>query len=328
MAGENDFAKDRVALATYHSLTMIAPASLPGLSVVIPHYGDPKPTLGLIDALMGQAYSGDLQIIVADDASPVPFCYDGESSLVQVVTRPSNGGFGSAVNSGAAVANLELLLILNSDVEFAAGFLADFVTQSSPWMPAVASPRVVGRGGEYQWVGRHFPTIAHQSAEWLTPLARLRSTKAMHKAVGHDTATDASTVTPTDWVVGACMLLPRDSFEQASGFDEGYFMNSEEIDLQRRLRAVGIPSIVVGSITLTHQGGGSSDPLRRRQWLVKSRERYAQKWGHPLALKAALSAATGVNLAWNTTRRLRGVDVDPLAVARTEKRLIWRKDQS
>ncbi|UJH69897.1 glycosyltransferase family 2 protein [Ornithinimicrobium sp. INDO-MA30-4] len=72
------------------------------------------------------------------------------------------------------------------------------------------------------------------------------------------------------------MLLPRDSFEQASGFDEGYFMNSEEIDLQRRLRAVGIPSIVVGSITLTHQGGGSSDPLRRRQWLVKSRERYAQ----------------------------------------------------
>ncbi|UJH69898.1 glycosyltransferase family 2 protein [Ornithinimicrobium sp. INDO-MA30-4] len=109
---------------------------------------------------MGQAYSGDLQIIVADDASPVPFCYDGESSLVQVVTRPSNGGFGSAVNSGAAVANLELLLILNSDVEFAAGFLADFVTQSSPWMPAVASPG----GGSWRRVSMGWPTLPDHCA--------------------------------------------------------------------------------------------------------------------------------------------------------------------
>ena len=42
---------------------------MPGVSIVIPHYGDPAPTLGLVAALLAQD-SDDLQIVVSDD------CFD------------------------------------------------------------------------------------------------------------------------------------------------------------------------------------------------------------------------------------------------------------
>lgn len=293
-----------------------------GLSVVIPHFGDPAPTMTAVDALLAQsaAASMSLQVIVSDDASPDLFPRGGGFELVR---RETNAGFGANVNSGAALARHELLLILNSDVEIGPTFLADLLEASRPWMPAVVSPWVVGESDTYQWVGRHFPTVVHQSVEWLTPLARWRHLRPLHEAVGHDTAARQGADTVVDWVMGACMLLPTAEFRAVGGFDEGYFMNSEEVDLQRRLRDRGLPSVVLGSVSLTHAGHGSSDPERRRRWLVSSRQRYAEKWGSPRQLRLALSAATGVNLAVNSVRSLAGRDVDARAVARHEWDLIW-----
>jgi N-acetylglucosaminyl-diphospho-decaprenol L-rhamnosyltransferase len=140
--------------------------------------------------------------------------------------------------------------------------------------------------------------------------------------VGHDlTARGADTV--VDWAVAAALLLPLDEFRAVGGFDERYFMNSEEIDLQRRLRDRGVPSVVLGQPTVRHTGGGSSDPAKRRQWLVGSRLEYADKWGGRRRLQAALAAATAANLVWNTGRRVAGRDVGPpLRTAREELQLL------
>ena len=73
----------------------------PGISAVIPHYGDIGPTWGLVESLQRQQGVLNLQIIVADDASPVPFP-SGEG--YELVRREKNGGYGSACNSGAALA--------------------------------------------------------------------------------------------------------------------------------------------------------------------------------------------------------------------------------
>ncbi|WP_256841511.1 glycosyltransferase family 2 protein [Ornithinimicrobium cryptoxanthini] len=293
-----------------------------GLSVVIPHFGDPAPTLATARAVLAQAGAvpNGVQVIVSNDASPTPF---PEVEGVEVVRRKENGGFGANVNSGAAIAQHELLLILNSDVEIGPAFVVDLLAAAEPWMPAVVSPWVVGETGAYQWVGRHFPTVGHQAVEWLTPLARWRHLRPVHEAVGHDTSSEQGTDTVVDWVMGACMLLPAADFRAVGGFDEGYFMNSEEVDLQRRLRERGLPSIVLGGVTLTHAGHGSSDPLRRRRWLVDSRARYADKWGSPARLRLTLSAATGANLAVNAARSLVGRNVEAKSVARQEWDLIW-----
>ncbi len=297
------------------------------MSVVIPHYGDPAPTLALIGALRPQ---GPRQIIVVDDRSPVPFPADsdgpegtgGDHAGVTVIRRVANGGFGAAVNTGARAATGDLLLVLNSDLDVGPTFLADLVAASAPWQPAVTGPTVVDHGGAHTYSGRHFPTSSHQIIEWLTPLARFRDRPALHEAIGHDTRAVPGATTIVDWLVGAVLLLPRESFLAVGGFDEGFHMNAEEVDLQRRLREHGIPSVFLGTVTVTHEGGGSSDPTRRRRWLVESRFRYAAKWGGERRLRAGLRAATGVNAAVNVVRRWRGRrDVRPWATAREEWQL-------
>lgn len=290
-----------------------------GVSVVVPHYGDAEATLQALEDLAAQHTSAELQLIVADDCSPIPF---PDVPGVTVVRREVNGGFGSAVNSGVSVATQPFLLVLNSDVALPKTFVEDLLAASRTWMPAVVGPLVLAPDGTASNTARHFPTAYHHSVEWLTPLARYRHHRVLREAVGHDTRAVAGALLPVDWVVGAAMLLPTEVFRSVGGFDEGFFMNSEEVDLQRRLRARGIPSVFAGTVSLTHVGGGSSDPGLRRRWVVDSRMRYADTWGGKRRLTAALAAATAVNAVVNSGRRLAGRDVHPIATAREEVALI------
>ena len=291
----------------------------PRVSVVVPHHGDPLPTAATVEALTRQEGLADLQVVVVDDASPTPLA-DLPGALV--VRREVNGGFGSAVDTGVEHAVHPLLLVLNSDVSLGPRVVADLVAAAEPWMPAVVGPLVLDATGTPAPTARHFPTVAQQTLEWLTPLVRLRRHRPVREAVGHDTRAVPGAVLPVDWVVGAAMLLPTDALRDVGGFDHRYFMNSEEVDLQRRLRERGVPSVFVGTVRLEHVGGGSSDPALRRRWLVQSRLAYADRWGGRRRLVAALTAATAVNAVANLGRRLAGRDLDPLATAREELSLL------
>lgn len=290
------------------------------VSIVIPHYGDPSATVALVTALSAPTQRGIGEIIVVDDASPVPF---PDHPAVRVVRRERNGGFGAAVNTGLAVASYGWALVLNSDLEIDATFVGDLVEAAAPWQPAVVSPLVASPSGDLEWAGRHFPRTRQYVVEWLTPLARFRHRRRMHEAVGHDTRCVLGATVAVDWVVGAAMLLPLSEVRAAGGFDEGFHMNCEEVDLQRRLRSRGVPSVFVGTVTVTHRGGGSSDPARRRRWLVDARLRYARKWGeHPQRLRTALRAASLVNFAVNAARQLARRPIDARAVLRSELALL------
>lgn len=296
--------------------------SAAAVSVVIPHYGSPAPALALVAQLQEQPTRHPLQVIVSDDRSPEPF---PEVPGVTVVRRTENGGFGSAVNRGAAAATGELLLVMNSDVEVPERFVDRLVEAAIPWLPAVASPYVVDRSGRSANAGRRFPAVRRQAVEWLTPLVRWRP--ALRGVIGHDTRVGPGKDTVVDWAFGATLLMPLAEFRAVGGFDERFFMNAEEVDLQRRLRERGLPSVVLGDVTVVHEGGASSDPARRRAWLVESRLKYAEKWGFRRRLVAALRAATVVNLVWNLGRRLAGRPVDPWRTARDELALLAPKDR-
>lgn len=287
------------------------------VSVVVPHFGDPTPSLALIQQLRSQTCPG-LEIIISDDASPEPFpATDG----VTVVRRATNGGFGANVNSGAAVATGEALLVLNSDLTIEPTFVSDMLDASRRHPRAVMSPRVIDEHGVETWTGRVFPRTRHQAVAWLTPLARWRHTAAWHRAVGHDLRAHGGE-SQVDWVVGAAMWIPLADFRAVGGFDERFFMNSEEVDLQRRLRERGVRVVALRAPTVVHEGGGSSPSESRRRWLVEGQLTYAAKWGTRRRLQVALLASTAANFVVNAGRRAAGRDVHPVAVARTEMSLI------
>lgn len=293
------------------------------LTVIIPHYGDPAHAATVVQALAAQQDPPDFEVVIVDDASPDPYPDDPR---VKLLRRERNGGFGSAVNTGAEVARHPFLLILNSDVTIGQTFLRDLCREASSWMPAVVAPMVIGASGEFQWTGRRFPRLSYQVVEWLTCLARFNGTRWKHAAVGHDLSCVGGAVTPVDWLVGVALLLPAEEFRAVGGFDESFHMNCEEIDLQRRLRRHGIPSIFVGTLEIGHLGGASSGGSdRRRAMLVRSRIQYAAKWReNPMALRVFLTMASLINLAVNAVRCLWGRDVRPLSVFRREFALLWK----
>ena len=294
------------------------------LGAVIPVHGPLEPVLPLLDSLVGEGVPQQdrpARVVLVDDASPQPIDASALPAGVDLVRRESNGGFGAAVNTGLeALGDLELALVLNSDLRIPDGFPRDIVEHAAPWQPAVVGCRNQDEQGRSGYAARIFPSTSHQVVEWLVPLASQRHRDVLHRAVGHDMAAERGTgMIPVDWVSGAVMLLPLAQVREVGGLDELYFMYAEEVDLQRRLRAIGVPSLYDADLTVTHVGGGSSGGEgRRRQWLLAGRDRYARLHGHPRALRAGMRAATVVNLAWNTGRRIAGRNVDPLADFRAQ----------
>jgi GT2 family glycosyltransferase len=57
---------------------------------------------------------------------------------------------------------------------------------------------------------------------------------------------------------GAVMVLRREAFDRAKGFDEGFFLYCEEIDLHRRISAAGGSIAVALEVSAVHLKGRSS----------------------------------------------------------------------
>lgn len=309
-----------------------------GLGAVVPVHGSIEPVLALLDELAGPGVRDDdrpQRVIVVDDASPVPVDATALPDGVELIRRDDNGGFGAAVNTGlralaeprsGAGGACDRALVLNSDLRLPAGFARELADHAAPFQPAVVGCRNESADGASGYAARTFPTVGHQVVEWLVPLASQHRRDVLHRALGHDLdAERGQGMVAVDWVSGAVLLLPVAEVLALGGFDEGYFMYTEEVDLQLRLRARGIPSYLDADLVAVHAGGGSSGgEERRRQWLVGARMRYARKHGHVHVLRAGMTAASAANLVWNTGRRAAGRDVKPLAVAREELSLIHR----
>jgi N-acetylglucosaminyl-diphospho-decaprenol L-rhamnosyltransferase len=82
---------------------------------------------------------------------------------------------------------------------------------------------------------------------------------------------------------GACFAVKRAVWEEAGGFDEGFFLWYEDVDLARRLRDSGRRNLLVGSARVRHAGARSFvqvDPRRQQAIRLDSVERYIRKH-HP-----------------------------------------------
>ena len=289
-------------------------------SAVIPFYGNPDDTLELISQLQSQTIADELEVIVSDDCSPQPF---PETEGVKVVRRENNGGFGANVNTGVSQAKGKWLFILNSDLSLPEDFFERAIEVAESLGDVILAPQVLDHEGKSQMVGRKFPTTWHIVWEWLSPFARIRHTDFWHFMVGHDLRCQLGKTVEVDWLMGACMVMRLDTYRRIGGMDERYFMNSEEVDLQKRLADKGIPRIFAGDLVIKHIGGASSgDEVRRRQWVLNSRFIYADKWHISKHLDKALILATYVNYGFNKIRSLRNKDVGAEEIRRTELILI------
>ena len=79
---------------------------------------------------------------------------------------------------------------------------------------------------------------------------------------------DRTTSRVVDWVSGACMLMPREAFESVGGFDEGFLLYAEELDIATRLRDSGRVVRFTPEVEVLHEVGVSTGGDRRPHRLV------------------------------------------------------------
>ncbi len=102
----------------------VAPHRPPSVSVVVPHYGPDGPggvaqqRLDLVlGALAAQDHDGSLEVVVADDGSPVAPSTAAAGGLPVTVVRQERDGFRAAAarNLGVAASGGEVVLLLDGD---------------------------------------------------------------------------------------------------------------------------------------------------------------------------------------------------------------------
>jgi N-acetylglucosaminyl-diphospho-decaprenol L-rhamnosyltransferase len=222
----------------------------------------------------------DVEVVVVDNAS-----IDGSPEMVRaafpqvrLIANDENRGFTAANNQGLAVAQGRCLLLLNPDTEVVADALATMV-QYLEAHPAVGAlgPRLLFPDGRQQPSRRRFPTLATALVESTVIQEWWAENRILRRYYMADTPDDA--VQPVDWVVGACLLVRRDVYEQVGGLDEGFFMYSEELDWCKRIKDAGWEVVYLPTATVIHHEGKSSEqvvPARHIRFQT-SKVRYFRK---------------------------------------------------
>jgi N-acetylglucosaminyl-diphospho-decaprenol L-rhamnosyltransferase len=199
--------------------------------------------------------------VVVDNASS-----DGTAAAVEqrhpeaiVATLDEPQGLAAAYNRGAVAGSSELILFLNDDVLATRGAVSTLVAALAALPGAVAAagrlvdPKTSGTQPEYQ--PRPFPGVL----TFVAALAGLEWTGA-HRRRPLD---DRLTVT-VDRPAGACLLVRRTVFEAVGGWDEGFPLWYEDVDLARRLRRHGT-ILYAPSAVFEHIGGWSTRRLERAE---------------------------------------------------------------
>ena len=173
----------------------------------------------------------------------------------EAVWLPAGGnlGFGRACNLGAERMPGHDILFLNPDARLepdALEILHAYV-KANPRV-GLLGPTVRDESGLPEWSWGDDPTVWREA---------LRSRRVRQ---GEVPPVPAGRV---DWVTGGCCLVRREAFEAVSGFDPGYFLYFEDLDLCRRIRTAGFEVHLVPEAIAVHARGHSSaqaaDRVRR-----------------------------------------------------------------
>jgi GT2 family glycosyltransferase len=106
---------------------------------------------------------------------------------------------------------------------------------------------------------------------------------------GRDAAPGVREITGREYLQGAALFLRASAIEQVGGFDESFFMFSEEADLCYRLRAAGWSTVFLEAAGVYHRGGASTRqyPVLMYQELLDSHVRLLGKYVSPDAAARA-----------------------------------------
>ena len=170
---------------------------------------------------------------------------------LRFIGNPDNPGFAVACNQGARDSDAPWLAFVNPDCLVGRDTLARLLEH------ARAAGGEVLLGADLVDVAGVRDGAARRNDPDFAAMLRgpLRSSSGRPLDVEVD---DAQLLQQVEAVSGALMLLPRMLFDRIGGFDEGYRLHVEDLDLCRRARLAGALVAVANDVRVVHVRGVSS----------------------------------------------------------------------
>lgn len=196
------------------------------------------------------------------------FAGHGEDAGFGLILAERNLGFGAAANLALGAGSAPLVCVSNADVIPAPTALAELATVAL----GTADAGMVGPA--FSGGTQHYHAALPGRAALL---ARTFAGSAGSRPAATPSPGQVLTV---GQVSGACFVMRREVWEEVGGFDDGYFLWYEDVDLARRLADRGCRNLVAGSARAEHAGAASFvqlDPRTAQAIRLTSLRRYIER---------------------------------------------------
>lgn len=249
-------------------------------ALVVSYHTGPR----LVECLYALKGDPDVsRIVIADNGNPPGTqawldAFVAATPQAQLIRLP-NPGFGAGVNASARLAETDWLLVINPDCVIKRGAVRPMIAalRGAP-APAIAGGRIFDlQGREERGARRETLTLARA-------LGLGRWTLEQEPLPPEPTRVGA--------ISGAFFLVRTKDFRSLGGFDEGYFIHVEDVDLCRRAIEAGGAVFFVPGAGALHYGSTSDVPSAFvLQHKASSLARYFRKFARGPFERLAVEAA-------------------------------------
>ncbi len=229
------------------------------------------------------------QTVVVDNNSTDDSLADIEKSnafsQLTVVRNPTNVGFAKACNQGAELGEADCLAFVNPDCFVSSQQLQELSnTLLNHKAAALIGCRVMNEDGSIQAATRRRLPTFWRIFFHMTKLSKVPGLRGINI---NDDGLFAE-VQNVEAVNGACVVIKRQHFEQLGGYDEGFPLHFEDLDLFARIKAQDLDVLYAPNIEVKHLKGQSSvDTKQVTAWKRRGLLRYLLKhrphWEYQIA---------------------------------------------
>jgi GT2 family glycosyltransferase len=196
-----------------------------------------------------------LDIIVVDNCSN-----DGKFDTcaaafptVRFILNTGNYGYAHGCNTGARAGKGEYLLFINPDTIVRSGSIELLLSTIKDYPPnSILSALQITPKGRIERVERFFP-------QWITLTGTGKSLYRFinRRRLRREFSQEKSVVFP-DWVSGSVIFMRREAYHNLTGWDERFWMYSEDVDICKRAANLGGKIVMLQQTSFIHNHGGSS----------------------------------------------------------------------
>ena len=198
-----------------------------------------------------------------------------DSCATQVICNDRPKGFGANHNQAFQHASGDLFCVLNPDVRLAHDPFPALRSAMKASRASAVAPAVIAADGSVEDSARHFPT------PWSLVL------RLFGKNDGCYTFALGDPPLSVDWVAGMFVLFDGALFRRLGGFDEGFFLYCEDVDISARVWKAGRSVVVCPVVQAVHNAQRTSHrKLKYLRWHIASYMRYFVKYRFGMRLPA------------------------------------------